>query len=86
MRDIAGQLSKVLEPGDQGHCKAKIFTSRHIGTPTGPTAEDGRAILENVGKGKVGLNRNPSCPKEIDRLRRPGRSPTGMVLVEYPEQ
>ena len=63
MQDIAGQLSKVLEPGDQRHCKAKIFTSRHIGRPRGPTGEDGRAILENAGKGKVGLNRNPSCPK-----------------------
>ena len=86
MRNIAGQLSKVLEPGDQRHCKARIFTSRHIGTPRGPTGEDGRAILENAGKGKVGLNRNPSCPKEIDRLRRPGWSPTRMVLVEYPER
>ena len=86
MRDIAGQLSKVLEPGDQRRCKAKIFTSRHIGTPKGPTVEDGRAILENGGKGNVGLNRNPSCPKEIYRLRRPGRSPTRMVLAEYSEQ
>ena len=66
MRNIAGQLSKVLEPGDQRHCKAKIFTSRHIETPRGPTGEDGRAILENAGKGKEALNWNPSCPKEID--------------------
>ena len=87
MRNIAGQLSKVLEPEDQRHCKAKIFTSRHIGTPRGPAGEDGGAIIQNAGKGKVGLNRrNPSFPKEIDRLRRPGWSPTRMVLVEYPEQ
>ena len=85
MRNITGQLSKVLEPGDQRHCKAKIFTRRHIGMPRGPPGEDGRAILENAGKGKVGLNQNPCCPKEIDSLRRPGWSPTRMVLVEYPE-
>ena len=86
MQDIAGKLSKVLEPGDQRHCKAKIFTSRHIGTPRGPTAEEGRAILENAGKGKVRPNRNPSCPKEIDQLRRPGSLPIKMALVKYPEQ
>ena len=39
-RDNDGRLSKVLEPRDQKHCKAKIFTNRHTGTPRGPTAED----------------------------------------------
>ena len=86
MQEIAEQLFKVLEPADQRHCKAKIFTSRHIEMPRGPTGEDGQTILENAGKGKVGLSQNPSCPKEIDRLRKPGWSPTRMVLVEYPEQ
>lgn len=71
---------------DERHCKAKSFTSRQIGRPRCPTAEDGWAILENAGKGKVGLNQNPSCPKETDLLRRPGWSPTRMALVEYPEQ